>query len=805
MKPNQDFVQDFFENFDLKFFLYVARKSFIFIAILFLISLIVPYLYLRYTTPIFEATATLIKKKEVTNTLLDGANTELLKTNEEDKINRDIQVIKSDFLFDKLIDSLNINVQYFRKGRMFYKRFELNAGDFFTIENDYKIFNKSLYNAEIEIEFHDKQVFDLSYKLPNKKVKSKSLKVNKTYRNEDIEFKILAPSKPLEGSYVIVFNSKENIKRYLSSQIQVLNSGPNILFSIKSTNPTKSVYILNHLIAIFLNLDKKENAERLENSIQYIKSYLDTLDEQAKYTQGEKMDYVKRNGVYDPSAQLSNSLTEIETYKKAIDELELRLIMLARIKREVQSHSSHSMESLTLENEKDILPLIKERNKLLIDYKPSHPTIQILDKQIQDRVAAAQRSISIQMEESNEQLKSFISKRNKAVSDVTNLPEKTMELSKIQKELDIKEKYVFDLIEKQIQYLILKSSIGADYLLIQPPTAKDEQIYPRRGLAYIAGFIVFLFLSLGILFLRYIRFGKVVSIDEIKRKTHVPILGFIPFVPEAIDHETLNSSSPESRIIVLDSFKSQVSEVFKKMRASLKYTSAGDYKTICSTSTIPGEGKTFILINLAAVHALLDKRVLIIDLDLRKPRISKSFKLSNKIGMSSLLSDKNLSIHDCIQKQVILENLDVITSGPIPPNPSELITSQRYEEVLEELKKHYDYIFIDTPPIGLVNESIEIVNKSDISLYLVKINFSDKEFYQVLNETDRLKKNSNLFLIVNHYGEGASGYINSKFGYGYGHGYGKKYKQYDGYYTKESEPKINKSITRFLNYLNWKL
>jgi tyrosine-protein kinase Etk/Wzc len=125
---NKDLIQDFFDNFDTKFILYVARKSFLFIAILLFLSLLIPFLYLRYTTPVYETTATLIKKKENTNSLIDGKGVEFLKSNEEDKINRDIQVIKSDLLVNKLMDSLHLKVQYFKKGRMFYKRFELNPG-----------------------------------------------------------------------------------------------------------------------------------------------------------------------------------------------------------------------------------------------------------------------------------------------------------------------------------------------------------------------------------------------------------------------------------------------------------------------------------------------------------------------------------------------------------------------------------------------------------------------------------------------------------------------------------------------------
>ena len=806
-------TQDFFENFDIKLLLYISKKSLIFVLILLILSILIPFLYLRYAIPIFETKSTLIKKKEVVNSLLGGKETEFLKSNDEDKINRDIQVIKSDLLIDKLIDSLDLKVRYFKKGRMFYKKSELSAGNTFKVSNDYAIFNKSLYNQEIDIDFKDRNSYNLSYKLNGKSKSINDLKTDRIYVNEDLRIGINVIDNTIEGDYILVFNSVEYIRNYIVSNVEVINASPNIYFSLKSENSAKSEALLNKLIAGFLTLDQFENAEKIENSIQYIKSYLDTINNQVKVSQNEKMNYVRSNNAYDPESQLSSTISGIEEYKKEAEAIEYKIAALERVKREVNSNASHSIESLNLKEDKDLMSLIAERNKLLIDYKPNHPTISILDRQIKDRVQTIQRGLNQEIVDAQYILNEYRSKKAQAMSNITGLPEKSMGLSKIQKELDIKEKFVFDLIERQIQYLIFKSSIGSDYLLIQPPKTKEEQIYPRKGLAYIAAFLFFLFTSLAIVLYRYIKYDKIVSIDEIKRKTHVPILGYVPFVPEAVDQETPKKNALISRLVVLANFKSRVSEVFKKMRASLKYTSAGEYKTICTTSTTSGEGKTFILINLAAVHALLDKKVLIVDLDLRKPRISKSFKIPNTIGMSNLLTDKNVSIDDCIQKAIDIENLDVITSGPIPPNPSELITSSRFDEILNQLKERYDYIFIDTPPIGLVNESIEIVNKVDISLYLVKMNDSHKNFVQMLNETDKLKKNSNLFLIVNHFGDGPSSFLNTSYGYGYGYGYSYGYgsnshdkgANEEGYYTDKIETIQPSLIQRIIKFIDWKL
>lgn len=803
--PKRDIIQDFFENFELKLLLYITKKSLVFIVILFFLSLFLPYLYLRYTTPIYETTATLIKKKENNNAILGNDNVDFFKSNDEDKINRDIQIIKSDLLINKLMDSLQLKVQYFKKGRMFYKRFELIPGSIFVLDDDFEIYDKTIFNTEVLLDFHDKNSFDLAYIVNGKKIKIKDLKTETTYRNKDLKIKVVVTDKNIEGNYTVIFNSNEQVQNFVLSQVNVTNASPNIYFSLKSSTPSKSEKLLSNIIAGFLRLDELENAERLENSIDYIKGFLDTINRQVKASENEKLDYVRSNSAYNPSTQLESSIADIELYKKEMDGLDFELSSLERIKREIDANANHSIETLNLNDDKELGNLLFERSKLLVDFKPTHPTIAILDRQIQERIKTIQKNLKNEIATSQSRIAKYRQKKEMSISGLAGLPEKDMYLSKIQKELDIKEKYVFDLIEKQIQYLILKSSIGADYILIQPPKTKEKHIYPRNELVYFSGLLLFIIISLAIVITRYIYLDKVVSVEEIKRKTNVPILGYIPFVPEAVDMDVTNKNSPESRLVVLSNFKSRVSEVFKKMRASLKYTSAGDYQTICATSTIPGEGKTFVLINLAAVHALLEKKVLIIDLDLRKPRISKSFKLSNFLGMSNLLTDKTINIDDCIHRSVDIENLDIITSGPIPPNPSELITSQRFDDLLTEFKKKYDYIFIDTPPIGLVNESIEIVNKVDIPLYLVKLNHSHKNFVDILNETDKLKKNSNLFLIVNHFGEGPSSYVNASYGYGYGYGYGKYQASEDGYYTDKNEQKKPSIFKRLTNYIDWKL
>jgi capsular exopolysaccharide synthesis family protein len=205
-------------------------------------------------------------------------------------------------------------------------------------------------------------------------------------------------------------------------------------------------------------------------------------------------------------------------------------------------------------------------------------------------------------------------------------------------------------------------------------------------------------------------------------------------------------------------------------------------KTIAITSTISGEGKTFIAINLGAILAFLNKRVVVRDLDMRRPRLSKIFNVPNDKGMSTILINKH-TIEECLHETEV-GNLKFITSGPIPPNPAELILSQKLKDVVEELKKSYDYILFDTPPLGLVTDGLEVIKSADFPIYILRADYSDKSFITNLDKLIDDNKVTHLSVILNDVGRGVSGYYYGYGGYGYSYGYGYGF----GYYSDETKP-----------------
>jgi capsular exopolysaccharide synthesis family protein len=311
-------------------------------------------------------------------------------------------------------------------------------------------------------------------------------------------------------------------------------------------------------------------------------------------------------------------------------------------------------------------------------------------------------------------------------------------------------------------------------------------ISPRKKVIYILFFIFGILSTVIMLFVRYMLHNEITSLHEIQRVSHASI-GTLGIIPKYFDH------IPVSQLIVDKNPKSLISEAFRTIRTNLQFISNDpNAKLIAITSTVSGEGKTFVAINLGGIIAYSGKRVVIIDLDMRKPKIHLGFETDNEYGMSTLLIGRD-TVEKCIRKSS-LENLHFITSGPIPPNPAELIINGKLETIIEELKQQYDIVIIDNPPAGLVTDGIPIMSRADFPIYIFRANYSKKNFVQNVDRLMNENKIARLSVILNSVdtSRGTYGY---NYGYGYGYGYGYTYGE--NYYTDEPSEK-KKGFLRFL-------
>jgi len=348
---------------------------------------------------------------------------------------------------------------------------------------------------------------------------------------------------------------------------------------------------------------------------------------------------------------------------------------------------------------------------------------------------------------------------------INKLPEAEKDYLILRRKYEYNEQTSIYLQQKRYEVSLAKAGTESDHKVIDfARLDSEEPISPRKSLANFIALIFGLLLPITFITLRDFFSDTIRSKSDLLNSTNIPILGLI------------GHSDNATSLVVSNASKSIIAESFRALRTNIQYLAANkERKIITVTSSIGGEGKTFTTMNLAAIIALSGHKTILIGGDLRKPKLHEDFKVDTSKGLSSYLINKS-KLAEVIEKTEI-DSLDVIASGPTPPNPAELLDSKKMRDLIIELNKTYDYVIIDTPPIGLVTDGVILMQHSDVNLYIVRHNYSKTSALNVINNLYHQKQVENIHIIINDFKYTSSGY-----GYGYGYGYGSS--GY-GYYENE--------------------
>ena len=315
--------------------------------------------------------------------------------------------------------------------------------------------------------------------------------------------------------------------------------------------------------------------------------------------------------------------------------------------------------------------------------------------------------------------------------------------------------------KSKMELEITRAGTVTNYVILSPASLPQGPIKPEKLLIYGVALSFSLVFSFVFLLVRYLLNNKITSLRELEKLIQVPILGAVPkYNKEKI---------PLTKLVIKPSSKSAISESLRTIRTNMEFLNGTKESHIITiTSTISGEGKTFIAVNMGAIIAFSKQKVCIVDLDMRKPKVHLAFGDEAAVhGVSTLLIGKS-SLDECIRHSQI-DNLDYIPAGPNPPNPSELILHDEYKTLLKDLRKKYDMVILDTPPVGLVTDAVLSMKNSDIQIYVVRSDYSKRSFTKSIENLNRLNQFPNLTVIFNSLKSSNSGYGH---GYGYGYGYG---------------------------------
>jgi len=512
-------------------------------------------------------------------------------------------------------------------------------------------------------------------------------------------------------------------------------------------------------------------------------AYLKQSIERKTIEATKKLDFID-NQLKQITKSLQTSAKDLEEFKKSSNtvsisskadiviqrsaELEVQLADVSLKRKIIESlyndvKSGKGLESISIvgmgNDGSSIISMVKnlqdaiiKRKILLQDFTTAHPEVIKVSNtitQLKHSILKTLKNMLILMKEKETLLKNSIAKEKKQIE---KLPENERVLSNLKRQFLANEKIYSYLIEKRSEVAIAKAATINKNRVLDNAILPRKPIKPKRKLVIIVGLIVGLILGIFIAFLRAFLSNKIESKHDIEKATTVPIVANIPFIKD-----------DANSLVVLKSPKSMIAEAFRAFRTNIQFMVQKERSYVISlTSTISGEGKTTVSMNLAGIISITNKRVILLHLDMRKPTLHEKFKLPNSKGLSTLLVGKD-SLDEVIHTTEC-KNLDVIVSGPIPPNPSELLESEEFKNVILELRERYDVVILDTPPIGLVTDARLVLDMSDISLYVVRDRYSKKEFLDIVN---RLKHDG-----VKGLGIVYNSIKSSSQGYGYGNGYG---------------------------------
>ena len=473
-------------------------------------------------------------------------------------------------------------------------------------------------------------------------------------------------------------------------------------------NPEKVRVYLNELVQQYLDFGLFVKNEIAKNTLEFVSSELNRVGDTLRAIETNLADFRSDKMILDVSMKAQKYYEQITELERQLTSLEIERNYINYIEDYLRGDQFQddpvipmTLGDGTSQKIIDQLAELESRKASLgITASEANPVLKNMNEQIgylKSRLREAMKGVE---ERNSARIAKLQKELRNLESNLSELPEQEMDLLNIERQFKLNENLFVFLMEKKAEAGIAIASNRASSTIIDYARTERNPIFPNKPRVYIVALILGLFIPIAVMFIRNFLNNKIQSISMLEGLTKIPVLG-------AVGHNNKNTN-----LTVAKHPKSAASENFRALRSNLKFMgaeSSGSEKgvAILITSSIGGEGKTYNSINLASAIALSNQRTVLVGLDLRKPKIYNDFDLSNEKGVSSYLAGRD-SLDEIIQTTSI-KNLDLISAGPVPPNPSELILGERCVSMMETLKEKYDYIIFDTPPVGLVADAFDII------------------------------------------------------------------------------------------------
>ena len=730
------------DNIDFNKLKIVIVSKWFWILLIFLAVNTAAYLYIRYTKNIYESESAL--KLDVKKDATELGIKNMVEDQNLNLLSGEIEIIQSKLFLNRVLDEVDFETSFFSVGRVLNAELYHNPPAFVT----YFSKNHSLYNARIAFRETSPESFELS--LENRE------KVSGLY-NKIVSFEgldlILARNDKFhpgdEIGYFFIIYSRDVLLADISKNLtaEPLNFNANtVRVSFRDYNPYKAQYVLNKIDTIYLQYSNEQKSLANKQKIDWVSRELSNIEKKMEDFENYFETFTLENKTHDLDEDLKKTIqamgridSQRYEYTSRIQEIDHLMTSLEAGKRIFTLGMRQSFPE-RLNHQLDALQELEhEQEKLKLSYKE----ITFAYRQKEQDIAALRSKTRMQLDELRsrwiEDLSRINQRKQTLEREFAAIPDKNTEFSKNERFYKLYEEFYLTLMQSKSEFEIAEAGSTPDFKILSPASLPDTPISPNKYMIAGVGLVasaVAIFFFIGVC---YLLNNRITNLDELERMDMAPVLGTVPM------SNYLNGHS----LHVIQHPKSMVSEAIRTLRTNLDFFNhSNDKKTVAISSTVSGEGKSFIAMNLGAVMALSNKKVILVDLDMRKAKVNLPFKTPDvSKGVSTILIGKN-SWQETVLPTT-LPNFDYLPSGPHPPNPSELLLHDGFTNLLAELKNQYDVIILDTPPVGLVTDGIMAMKRADVSLYVFRANYSKREFLLNLRRIIAINKFSNITTLLN--------------------------------------------------------
>ncbi len=756
-------------------------------------------IYLRYKTPTFQAQAKMLIKDDESNNRATGKSTLLTASNlgfmtNSAGIDNEMEILTSLSIAQQAVRDLKLYTTYKAKGKikdqLMYKTepifVDLDPGHLekliYPIKlvitrdgNEYKV--KGQYTASA-FEETEKTVYEIEKTLNGLPARI-STRVGTITLNANSQVAPMADGATIK---VTIVAPKYMAIKYVKALSVSPTSKTTTIAQMVLTDeiPQRAVDYLRQLTVCYnrqANEDKNEIAVRTE---EFINGRLEKINAELGSTEGSLEAYKKRNNMVELKMNAAQAVQNQDIFSQKLAEANTQVALLQSISQYMNDPANQyqtlpSNVGLTDQSATQLInkynDIVLTRNRLLRSASESSPTVTPLTAQLDDLSASIRRAIAQAQKNMATQRQSVAEQYSKYVGQTSATPEQERILTQIGRQQDVKSGLYLMLLQKREENSISLAATADKGKLIDDPQYAGK-VSPRGSIIMLLALVLGFLIPGGILYIiNFLKF-RIEGHDDVEKLTKLPILADIAVAGEG--------TKTKGDIVVHENKNNQMEEVFRSLRTNLQFIMSKDQKIILFTSSLSGEGKTFTAANLAVSFALLDKKVVLVGLDIRKPRLAELFEIKDHHhGITNLLSMANPTAED-VEKQIlnsnVNDNLDILMAGPIPPNPTELIARPTLEMVIDTLKEKYDYVLIDSAPVGLVTDTLQIGRVADATIIMCRADYTPKDSFNYINDLARDNKLPHMTIAIN-------GIDMSKKKYGYYYGYGRygRYARYGRY------------------------